>query len=121
MANARVDKVNSELKRSIYEILSKKVKSPELTEMFSIVKVDTDKELTYAKVYVSVFSADKEKADKTFEAIKHSENFVRQCLFKEMRIKSVPQIVFLKDDSMEYSQKIEKMLSSLEGGKNEKE
>ena len=41
--------------------------------------------------------------------------------FKEMRIKSVPQIVFLKDDSMEYSQKIEKMLSSLEGGKNEKE
>ena len=110
MANARVDKVNAELKRSIYEILSKKVKSPELTEMFSIVKV-----------YVSVFSADKEKADKTFEAIKHSENFVRQCLFKEMRIKSVPQIVFLKDDSMEYSQKIEKMLSSLEGGKNEKE
>ena len=109
MANARVDKVNAELKRSIYEILSKKVKSPELTEMFSIVKVDTDKELTYAKVYVSVFSADKEKADKTFEAIKHSENFVRQCLFKEMRIKSVPQIVFLKDDSMEYSQKIEKV------------
>ena len=121
MANARVDKVNAELKRSIYEILSKKVKSPELTEMFSIVKVDADKELTYAKVYVSVFSADKVKADKTFEAIKHSENFVRQCLFKEMRIKSVPQIVFLKDDSMEYSQKIEKMLSSLEGGKNEKE
>ena len=121
MANARVDKVNAELKRSIYEILSKKVKSQELTEMFSIVKVDTDKELTYAKVYVSVFSADKEKADKTFEAIKDSENFVRQCLFKEMRIKSVPQIVFLKDDSMEYSQKIEKMLSSLEGGKNEKE
>ena len=32
MANARVDKVNAELKRSIYEILSKKVKSPELTE-----------------------------------------------------------------------------------------
>ena len=63
MANARVDKVNAELKRSIYEILSKKVKSQELTEMFSIVKVDTDKELTYAKVYVSVFSADKEKAD----------------------------------------------------------
>ena len=81
MANARVDKVNAELKRSIYEILSKKVKSQELTEMFSIVKVDTDKELTYAKVYVSVFSADKEKADKTFEAIKNSENFVRQCLF----------------------------------------
>ena len=52
MANARVDKVNAELKRSIYEILSKKVKSPELTEMFSIVKVDADKELTYAKVYV---------------------------------------------------------------------
>ena len=55
MANARVDKVNAELKRSIYEILSKKVKSPELTEMFSIVKVDADKELTCKGVRQRLF------------------------------------------------------------------
>lgn len=114
MASSRVEKVNSELKKNIYEILTQKVKDPNLTEMFSIVKVDTDKELTYSKIYVSIFSTDKAKSEKTFEALKHSENFVRQCLFKQMRIKSVPQIVFFADDSMEYSQKIERMLEQLE-------
>lgn len=119
MANLRVDKINAELQKKIYEILSQRVKDPRLTEMFSVVKVDTDRELTYAKVYVSIFSTDKPRATGTFAAIKNSENFVRQSLFKEMRIKSVPQIVFYPDDSLEYGQKIEQMLNSLNVKQNE--
>ena len=63
MANNRAGKINAELQKNIYENLSKKVKDPRLTEMFTITQVSVDKELTVAKVYVSIFSTNKNKSD----------------------------------------------------------
>lgn len=83
--------------------------------MFSVTKVDTDKELTLAKVYISVFSADKRKAEETFAAIESSAGFVRSELSHGMRIRTVPQIRFLRDDTMEYSEKIDRLIDSVMG------
>lgn len=113
MSGIRTDKLNSEFQKSIYEILTKKVKDPRLTEMFSILEVRVDKELQTAKVFVSVFSTDQEKAAKTFEAIKDSAGFIRQTLSKSMHIRTVPKFEFLMDTSMEYSQKINDILSEI--------
>ena len=51
----RVNKLNAEFKRYIAELLTKKVKDPRITEMFTILEVNCDKELSSAKVYVSIF------------------------------------------------------------------
>lgn len=92
--------------------------------MFSVTKVDVDKELSLAKVYISVFSSDKKKASETYEAIENSAGFVRRELSKGMRIRTVPPIKFIYDDTMEYSEKIDKLIDSLikkenADGKNE--
>ena len=113
MAVPRTAKLNAEFQKVIYEILKYRVKNPFLTEMFSITKVDIDKELSSAKVYISIFSTDKEKANATFEAIKASAGFVRRELAHEMRTRTVPAIVFLYDDTMEYSEKINRLLDSV--------
>lgn len=55
MSLQRTAKLNSEFQKNIYEVLSKSVKDPRITEMFSVTKVETDKELTLAKVYISVY------------------------------------------------------------------
>lgn len=62
----RIEKLNSSFKRDIAELLTKKVKDPRITEMFTVLEVDCDKELSTAKVYISVFSADEQKAAQTF-------------------------------------------------------
>ncbi len=113
MANDRVSKLNSEFQRNIYEVLSKKVKDPRLTEMFSVTKVTCDSELTFAKVYISIFSTDEEKTKNTFTAIKSSAGYVRQCLLKSMRIRAVPQLCFELDDFMTQGDKIDKILNEL--------
>ena len=115
MCTPRTEKLNAEFQRNIYGILKNKVKDPRLTEMFSVTKVDTDKELTLAKVYISVFSADKRKAEETFAAIESSAGFVRSELSRGMRIRTVPQIRFLRDDTMEYSEKIDRLIDSVMG------
>ena len=108
--NNRTNKLNSEFKRLIVEILTKKVKDPRITEMFTILDVDTDKELATAKVYISVYSTDTDKATQTFIAIKENEPFVRREISRSMHIRKVPEFNFILDTSMAYGQKISEML-----------
>lgn len=112
-SNNRVDRLNSQLKKNIYEILSQRVKNPNLTEMFSVTEVSCDRDLTLAKVYISVFSGDSVRAQKTFEAIKQSAGFVRSSLLKSMHIHAVPQLVFELDNRMENQDKISKILMEI--------
>ncbi len=113
MSLQRTAKLNSEFQKNIYEVLSKSVKDPRITEMFSVTKVETDKELTLAKVYISVYGKDSEKTEATFEGIKSASGYVRRELYKIMRVRAVPQLMFVRDDSMEYSDRISKILNQL--------
>ena len=60
----RSDRLKGELQKEIYEIISKKLKNPDVTEMFSVTRVDVAGDLSHAKVYSllkSVSAEDKEK------------------------------------------------------------
>ena len=111
--NTRTSKLNSEFKRLIAELLTKKVKDPRITEMFTILDVDCDRELSSARVYVSIYSTDPRKAALTFEAIKESEPIVRREISRAMYIRKVPEFKFILDTSMEYGQKIDEMIYEL--------
>ena len=105
--------MNSEFQKEIYSILKNKIKNPAISEMFSISEVDVTNDLKHAKVFVSVFSTDKVKAQATFEAICASANAVRTELSKTMRIRTVPELHFVTDNSTDYGNKIDKILSTL--------
>lgn len=119
--NTRTNKLNSEFKRLIVEILTKKVKDPRITEMFTVLDVDCDRELTVAKVYVSVYSVDAQKAANTFVAIKENEPLVRREISKTMHIRKVPEFKFVLDTSIEYGQKIDQLLYELGKKDNDSE
>jgi ribosome-binding factor A len=84
--------------------------------MFSITKADVSKDLKNAKVFVSVFSTNSEKAKATFDAIVSDAKRIRYELAQSMNIRSVPELHFIYDDSMEYSQKISGLLHKIEKG-----
>ena len=111
--NTRTNKLNSEFKKLIVEMLTKKVKDPRITELFTVLDVDTDKELSTAKVYISVYSTDTNKATQTFLAIKENEPFVRREISRTMHIRKVPEFNFILDTSMAYGQKISEMLNEI--------
>ncbi len=112
----RTDKLNGEFQKEIYDIISRKLKNPFITEMFSILRVDTSKDLSHAKVYVSVFSGSPEKKQATFDAIKGDAKKIRYELSKVIRARTVPELTFILDDSMEYSDKMNKLFLKIEKG-----
>ena len=113
MKEKREKRLNSEFQKEIYSILKNKIKNPAISEMFSISEVDVTNDLKHAKVMVSVFSTDKVKAQTTFEAICASAKAVRTELSKTMRIRTVPELHFVTDNSTDYGNKIDKILSTL--------
>lgn len=113
---SRNDRLNGEFQKEIYEIISRRLKNPLVTEMFSILRVDSSRDLSYAKVYVSVYSTNAEKKKATFEAIKADAKKIRFELAKVIRARTVPELNFILDDSMEYGDKMDKLFKSINEG-----
>lgn len=115
---SRSDRLNAEFQKEIYDIISRKLKNPLVTEMFSIIAVDTSRDLSHAKVYVSVYSTNEEKKKATFEAISSDAKKIRYELAKVVRARTVPELHFFLDTSMEYGDKMEKLFKSINQGEN---
>ena len=114
----RNDRLNGEFQKEIYTIITRKLKNPLITEMFSVTRVDASRDLSHAKVYVSVFSTNAEKKKATFDAIKDDAKKIRYELAKVIRAHTVPELHFFDDDSMEYGDKMEKLFKSIKEGEN---
>ena len=107
---SRTDRLNAELKREISEIIAKKLKNPPVTPMVSVTDVDVSPDISYAKVFVSVFSTDENKKNESFAALCADAKKIRYELGKSMRIRTVPELDLILDRSLEYGDKMDKLL-----------
>lgn len=107
---SRTDRLNAELKREISEIIAKKLKNPAVTAMVSVTDVVVSPDISYAKVFVSVFSTDENKKNESFTALCADAKKIRYELGKSMRIRTVPELDLILDRSLEYGDKMDKLL-----------
>ena len=110
----RIERIDSELQKSLADIINNRLKDPRLEAMVSVLKVDVAKDLKTAKVYVSLYG-EPEKVKTAFEVLGLSAGFIRRELAHDFRaLRNVPQLTFLLDTSEEYSQKINAILKEIE-------
>ena len=88
------------------------MKDPRLNAMISVTRVDTAKELKYAKVFISVFN-NASSPKEILKALNNASSFLRNELFKRLKIREVPELHFVYDDSIEYSFKINNILKEI--------
>ena len=107
----RLNRINEELKKEISQIISFELKNPDATGLISVTKVKVTPDLKYAKVYVSLLNSKNE--DKTIQAIQNSAGFIRSLIAKRINLRITPELVFEKDDSIEYGMKIDSILKEI--------
>ena len=112
----RNERLNGEFQKEIYQIISRRLKNPLITEMFSIVRVDASRDLSVANVFVSIYSTDPLKKKTTFDAIVNDAKKIRYELSKAIMARTVPELRFILDDSMEYGAKMDKLFKSISQG-----
>ena len=109
--NNRFNRVEEEMKKEISNIISYKLKNPDVTGLISVTKVKVTTDLKFAKVYVSILNAKNTKG--TLRGLKQSAGFIRTELARTLNLRNTPEIIFELDDSMEYGAKIDSILKDI--------
>lgn len=106
----RQQKVGRQIQKDISDILLKEGRHLVQGTMVSVSKVRVSPDLTFAKIYLSVFPFDKGEA--ILKAMKESAGMLRFELGKRVKnqLRTVPEIAFAIDDSLEYVDRIEKLI-----------
>ncbi|MBS7901499.1 30S ribosome-binding factor RbfA [Streptococcus suis] len=114
MANHfRTDRVGMEIKREVNEILQKKVRDPRVQGV-TITDVQMVGDLSTAKVYYTIMSnlaSDNQKAQMGLEK---ATGTIKRELGRKLTLYKIPDLVFEKDQSIEYGNKIDQMLRALD-------
>ena len=110
MENTRQQKIARQIQRDIAEIFAREQASLFRGVMVTVTTVRISPDLAYAKVYVSVFPFG--QAQQTLAAIESQNRAIRGALGTRMRnqLKSIPELQFFIDDSLEYIDNIDSLL-----------
>ena len=109
--NNRQGRIDEEYRKELSQIISYELKEPSVTGMISVTRVKVTPDLKYAKIYVSILNSKNLK--KTMEGLKESTGFIRTQVAKTINLRITPELIFELDDSLEYGEKIEKILKEL--------
>jgi len=112
MSYQRVERIAEEIKKDISRIIRDEVKDPRIAQMASITRVEVTKDLRYAKVYISVLGDEKEKSD-TMEGLNRASGYIRKELGRGLKIRYIPELRFILDNSIEYSIEISKKIDEI--------
>lgn len=108
----KIDRINSELQKELSIIIKDEINDPRLEgSIISILNVDTSNDLSFAKVNVSIYNANKEEV---LTALIKGRGYIRKCLGSRVKMRVIPQLVFLLDEGIEHSEKISKLIKGLD-------
>ena len=106
----RIKKINELIRKHISEILQKEV-SLKSGVFVTIMKVDTSRDLRYARLFISVFpEKEKEYAVKTLQ---NERVNIQKVLHKKLATQPLPKIEFIADDTESKADEVERILQSL--------
>ena len=107
----RLGRIDEELKKEISNVISYDLKNPNITGLISVTKAKITPDLKYAQIYVSILNSKNTK--ETLAALKKSSGFVRTEVAKRINLRITPEIIFVLDDSIEYGERIDKILKEI--------
>ncbi len=108
---SRRDRLNEELRQQISLILQKDIHNPGIG-FITITKVDISPDLRSADIFFTTM----DDTDTTFTALKQSAGQIRSLLGKRIRIKFIPRITFINDDSARVKNRVDEILDIIHKG-----
>ncbi|HOB36716.1 MAG TPA: 30S ribosome-binding factor RbfA [Candidatus Avimonas sp.] len=113
MAGYKIDRVSESILRELTAIL-RTIKDPRVTPyMLSVVRVEVSNDMAYATVYISAMEGLK-AAENAVKGLVSAQGYIRRELGRALKLRQLPELRFVADDSMEYSINIAKKLSEIE-------
>ncbi|MBQ3254597.1 MAG: 30S ribosome-binding factor RbfA [Rikenellaceae bacterium] len=110
MESTRQAKMARQIQKDVAEILLKEGASLVRGVMASVTTVRVSPDLNFAKIYFSIFPF--ERSAEVMRTLEENNWLIRRALGQRIRnqVKSVPELQFFLDDSLEYIANIDTLL-----------
>jgi ribosome-binding factor A len=112
MSGRRQERVGDLIRDEVSEIIRREMNDPRLG-FVSITRVELSPDLRYARLFISVF-ADESERRQTLEVLNKASSFIRRTLAPRLRMRTIPELSFRLDHSMEHAENIARILRELE-------
>ncbi len=107
----RQKRVGELIKHEISELILREIKDPRIG-FVSITSVDLTADLKHAKVFISVLGSERERKA-SLAGLHNAVGFIRRELGHRLRLKYVPEISIVYDNSIEQGARIISLIESV--------
>ncbi len=97
------------LQRELAAILQREAKDPRL-DMITISEVVVSSDMSYAKIYVTIFSKDEVKIAENIKVLNGMSGFLRSLLSKRVKARIIPQLKFIYDNTIIEGNRLAKLI-----------
>lgn len=108
MESQRSHRVGEAVHHEISALLLKGLKDPRIG-FVTVTGVEMTSDLHLAKVYYTVIGDEKARKDSA-AGLQSSVPFIRRQLGRVLRMRFIPEVVFVYDESIEYGERIESII-----------
>ncbi len=119
MSSHRIERVNTQIKREISELIQQHLRDPRMGEFVCVTEVSTSPDLKHAKVFISSMGGEQEE-EKVLGALNSASGFLRTGLARRMKMRYVPELHFVWDSSIEHGDKVLRLIDQVNEEKQEK-
>lgn len=109
---SRAERVAALIREEVSEIIFQDVSDPRIG-FVSVTGVDISPDLKNARIYISIFGDEKKKQE-AMAGLSSATSFVRGKLGNMLELRTVPEIRFIRDDSIERGSRVLDILSQMD-------
>jgi ribosome-binding factor A len=105
---SRAARIADQIQRDLSELIRKELKDPRVG-LVTITGVEVTRDLSHAKVYITTL-AGAESAERSIQALQHAAGFLRTQLSQTLKVRSIPQLHFVYDASVERGARLSQLI-----------
>ena len=127
MANFNTARLAEDIKREISTAMRDIKDSTVAKAMVGVSRCELTSDLSYCKVYITTLDGG-ETTKTAAEHLKKAEGFFKRRINERVKMRKLPQLIFVVDNSMDYYEHISEVISKLpkpadenDGGDSERE
>ena len=104
----RVERVNHTIQKEL-GVLIEGLNDPRLSPVISVTAVEVNRDLSVAKVYVSVLGSDIERSD-AIDALRSAASRLRMEVSKRIVIRTMPKLSFFSDATLQTGADVDQLI-----------
>lgn len=109
--SSRPERLGDQVRAELAQLLQRAVRDPAV-QLVTITHVRMARDLQHARVYYTTLAEESERRQ-TARGLRRAAPFLRSQLGRRVRLRRVPELTFVYDDSLEQEERVAEVLESI--------